>query len=175
MRLGLVHGSASLVTGNSALYATSSIASDFAYVRQVFDDNKVELDVVPFTKLVQQDPRWLRSIGATAQVVSQIGREILVVVPIPLRATTLTVKYVKHPTALVDGAGAWDLPDEHKPLVLDLVEAVLLFRGRQFTAMQEALQRAAPRLGLEDAAQIIRRGTVGEKSTAKPQSTAGTT
>jgi hypothetical protein len=174
VRLGLVHATASFTTTPGVtLYQAASIASNFAYVRQAFDDNNIELDVIPYKKLVEQDPRWIHRVGPP-QVVSQIGRTIIVVTPTPLRPTSVTIKYVKHPTALADaGSPTWDLPDEHKPLVLDLAEAVLLFRGRQFRAMQEALTRAAPKLGLEDAAQILRHGTVGEKTTAKPQSTAG--
>lgn len=169
VRLGLVHATATFATSNTALYSTSTIASNYAYPVQMFDAEGRELDLVPFDRLTQQDDRWLRLRGQRPEFFSPIGRELLAVGPVPFSASTLTLRYIKHPTALADaGAPLWDLPDEHKPLLLDLVEAVLLLRARDFRAIQESLNRAAPKLGLEDQAQIVRRGTVGERLKAGP-------
>ncbi len=168
VRLGLVHNTATFSTSNTALYSTSAIASDYAYPVQVFDGNNIELDLIPFDRLVQQDEHWLRRFGARPVVAAPVGRELLVISPIPTVPMTMTVRYVKHPTTLVDGAGAWDLPDEHVGLVLDLCEAVLLLMPRDFQALQAAVQRAAPALQLEDVAQIVRRATPGDALKAPP-------
>ena len=80
----------------------------------------------------------------------------------------LSLRYVKHLTELADAATPLcEWPDEHKPLILDLCEAVLLFRGRDFRAMQDAIGRAATKLGLEDTAQIYRRGRASAVLPAK--------
>lgn len=163
VRLGLVHGAAILTTGNTALYSTSAFATNWAYPVQISDVNGRELDQVPFERLVQQDSQWIRRFGDRPELYAPIGRELIAITPIPYATMNLNVRYVKHPTALADaGAPLWDLSDEHKPLLLDLVEAVLLTRSRDFRAMQEAINRAAPKLALEDVAQIIRKGVVGE-------------
>lgn len=163
VRLGLVHGAALLTTSNTALYSTAAFATNWAYPVQVFDGNSFELDILPLDRLTQQDPQWLRRFGDRPEVCAPIGRELIAITPIPYAPMQISFRYVKHPTALADaGAPLWDLPDEHKPLVLDLVEAVLLTRSRDFRAMQEAINRAAPKLALEDVSQIIRKGIVGE-------------
>lgn len=170
VRLGLVYGTATFATTGTAFYSTSAIASNYAYPVAIRDEQQREIDMVPFSKLAAQDPEWVRRFGDRPEMFAPLGRELLVISPIPQKAQTLTLVYVKHPTALADaGAPLWDLPDEHKPLVLDLAESVLLFRSREFKAMQEALGRAAPKLLLEDAAQILRRGTVGERLKLNPK------
>jgi len=157
MRLGLVHGSVTLATTATVFYDAATMAADFAYVVQAYDQNQRELDVVAFTDLVHNDPHWIRIFAHRPELVSQVGRDLVIVTPITHVTENLTIRYVKHPAALVNDTTAWDLPDEHSTLVLDLAEAVLLFRGRYFKAMQECLQRAAPKLGLEDAMQLFRK------------------
>lgn len=168
IRLGLVHGSATFNTSNTSLYSTSAIATDYAYPVQLFDANQREIDHVKFDALTNQDDDWLRTFGNRPEIFAPIGRELLVVSPIPYVSMQLTLRYVKHTTALTDGATTIDIPDEHKPLLLDLAEAVLLLRSRDFHGMQEAVSRVAPKLALEDMAQIIRHGTVGEGLKNKP-------
>lgn len=163
VRLGLVHASTTFVTSNTALYSTSAIATDYAYPVQMYDQNQRELNLLAFERLTQQDEEWLRSFGNRPEFYAPIGRELLAVSPIPYVPMTLTLRYVKHPTALADaGAPLWDLPDEHKPLLLDLVEALMLLRARDFHAIQEAIKRAAPKLGIEDITQIFRKQVMGE-------------
>ncbi len=163
VRLGLVHNTATLTTGNQALYATTSFATDYIYPVQIFDANNEEIDLVPYTTLVHQDRDWLRAQGNRVLIAAPIGRELLALTPIPYQPQTLTIRYVKKPKALADDAGTADWPDEYKPLVLDLAEALLLLRGRYWNGIQEAISRAAQKLSLDDAAQLIRRGTPGEK------------
>lgn len=158
-RLGLVLSSATLTTVNTPLYDVPSIATDIVRVVEVRDNDRI-LTKVPYEHLVYQDQNWLRLYGAQAEVFANVGRDLLVVIPTPVVPTSLTVTYVKQPTDLADAATPlWDLPDEHKSLVLDLVEAVLLFRGREFENMQAVLERIAPALGLETTIQQLRRGS----------------
>lgn len=171
VRLGLVHNTATFSTGNQALYSTSAIAADYAYPVQMFDANQREVDLITYDRLVQQDDEWMRNFGNRPVVFAPIGRELLALTPIPFVPMTLTLKYVKHPTALADaGTPLCDWPDEHKPLILDLCEALLLLIPRDFHGIQEAINRVAPKLGLEDAVQIMRRGTPGDrlKQTGQP-------
>lgn len=162
MRLGLVLGSATLTTANTSVYSLSSaVATNAARVLTIRESNR-ELSNVPWNRLLFEDVEWLRRFGKRAQMWSQIGRELLIVSPIPEVSTSLTVVYVKHPTAILDnGVSTSELPDEHMSILTDLTEAICLFRSREFNALQGTLDGVAKALGMEDAAQIVRKGTMG--------------
>lgn len=171
VRLGLVHANATLITDSHAIYSLETLTR-CAYPVQVFGQSEVtlvndgvrELDYIPFNSLVRQEPDWLRKFGQRSEIFSTAGRNLLIILPVPIVPETLKVRYVTHPTALADdNVTQWDLPDEFKPLVLDLCEAVLLLRARDFHAIQDRLSRAANFLGLEDVAQITRHATPGEQ------------
>ena len=158
-RLGLVMDTATLTTVNTPLYSVPAIAADIVRVIEIRDNDRL-LVKVPYEHLSYQDADWLRLYAAQAEVFSNVGRDLLVIIPTPVVPTSLTVTYIKQPTDLGDAATPlWDLPDEHRSLVLDLTEAVLLFRGREFENMQAALERIAPALGLETTIQQLRRGS----------------
>ena len=162
IRLGLLQATTTLTTLDKALYQLDTATPRVLTVRETLGGH--ELANVPWDRLVAQDVDWIRTHGERAEMWSQMGRDVLIITPIPADETSLTITFVKYPTTLADDAGAWTLPDEFKSLLTDLVEGVLLFRAREFNAMQEAMNRAAPRLGLEDAAQIVRRGTPGRSN-----------
>jgi hypothetical protein len=148
--LGLVTSSATLTTSNTSLYSIPAIASDIVRIIEVRDSNRL-LHKVPWEHLVYQDAKWLRLFGEQAEVFTTIGRDLLTLTPIPVVATPLTIVYVSQTVNMTDGAAPlMAIPDEHKPILLDLSEAVLLFRGREFKMMQQALQRLVPALSIED-------------------------
>lgn len=162
VRLGLLQGTTTLTTENRALYTVPVTTPRILTIRET--TNGHEIANVPWDQLVTQDENWIRTYGERVQLWSQIGRDLLAIYPIPTDPTSLTITYVTYPAAITDAAVAWSLPDEYKPVLTDLTEAVMLFRSREFNAMQEAITRAAPRLGLEDAAQVMRRGTAGRSN-----------
>lgn len=156
-RLALVHGTATLTTTNTPLYSVPDIATDIVRVSAIRDDGR-ELTKIPFGQLPAQSRTWVRLFGPRPEAFGHIGRDLLFVIPTPLVPVDLTVVYVTQTANMDDGAVTpLSLPDEHAALLLDLSEAVLLFRGREFRAMQQALARVAPALGLEDMIQEARR------------------
>ena len=158
-RLGLVMASTTVTTVNTPLYSIPAIATDIVRIIEIRDNDRT-LVRVPYEHLTYQDPTWLRRYGAQAEVFSSVGRDLLIIIPTPVVSSSLTVTYVKQPADLADAATpAWDLPDEHRSLVVDLTEAVLLFRGREFENMQAVLERIAPALGIETTLQQLRRGS----------------
>ena len=160
-RLGLVHTTATFSTTNSPIYDIPTIATDIVRIIAVRDANR-ELDRVEWRDLVHQDRRWLRARGPTPYVWTTVGRELLLVVPAPQLATTLTTVYVQQTANMDDGAVTLlAIPDEYKPILLDVGEAILLFKAREFTAMQEAVKRAAVALGIDGLRQRAMRGGVG--------------
>jgi len=131
-RLGLVHTTATFSTTNSPLYDIPTIASDIVRIVAVRDANR-ELDQVDWRDLVHQDYKWLRRRGPEALLFSTIGREVLVIVPAPQIATTLTAVYVQQTANMDDGAvTVLAIPDAFKPVLLDVSESVLLFKAREF-------------------------------------------
>lgn len=148
--LGLVTASASLVTTNSTIYSIPAIATDIVRIIEVNEGGRL-LTRVPWVNLVHQDDRWLRREGTQAEVYSTVGRDLLILVPTPKVSKTMTVVYVKQTTNLADaGSPLLEIPDEHKPLLLDLAESVLLFRGRNFRNMQVAMGRVTAAMGVEN-------------------------
>lgn len=158
VRLALTTATTTVTTSNTAIYQLPTTTPRILTVR---DTDSRELANVSWDWLVAQNVDWLRSFGQRAEIWSQVGRDLLILTPIPEVATALTVVYAPYPTQLADDAVAWTLPDEHKSLLTDLTCGVLLFRAREFNAMQDAINRVAPKLGMEDAAQILRRGGMG--------------
>lgn len=158
MRLALLQDEFTLTTESRALYQLTTAVPRILTVREA--DGR-ELANVPWDRLIAQDTDWIRRFAPRAELWSQIGRDLLAITPIPERGTSLTVVHVKFPAPLADNSTPWELPDEHKALLTDLAEAILLFRSREFNALQEALNRAAPKLGMEDVSQILRRGGQG--------------
>jgi hypothetical protein len=160
-RLGLVHSTATFTTTNSPIYDIPTIASDVVRVIAVRDSNR-ELDKVEWRDLVHQDRKWFRLRGPQALAFSTIGRELLVVIPAPQIATSLTAVYVQQTANMDDGAVTLlAIPDEYKPILLDLGEAILMFKAREFKSMEEAMKRAAVALGIDGLLQRSRRGNVG--------------
>lgn len=155
--LGLVMNNTTFVTTVAPLYSVSAIAADIVRIIEVREGSRI-LTKIPWQHLQHQSPKWVRMPDGQPEVFATIGRDLLALVPVPKTPTTLTVTYVKLTTNMTDsGVSFMDLPDEHKPLLVDLAEAVLLFRGREFKIMQAALKRIADALGIEVATQGMRR------------------
>lgn len=163
-RLGLVMSSATFATTNSPLHVVSAIAGDIVRIVDIRDNDRV-LTKIPLDHLVFQDSRWFRSDGPQAEVWAPLGRTHIAVIPVARSPRTLTAVYVQQTTNLADaGAPLSAIPDEYKDIWLDLAEAVLLFRSREFTEMKKCLERVLPALGLEDTMQDMRR--IGDKGHA---------
>lgn len=163
-RLGLVMTSATFTTTNSPLYAVTTVGSDVLRVVDIRDGDRV-LTKVPLDHLVFQDPRWFRTEGPQAEMWAPLGRTHLAVIPVAKSPRVLTAVYVQQTTNLADaGTPLSAIPDEYKDMWMDLTEAVLLFRSREFTEMKKCLERVVPALGLEDIMQNMRR--IGNKNHA---------
>lgn len=160
MRLNLVQSSTTFVTNAYALYNLATIDPNAGRISTIRDSHGRDLQRQPWANLVRSDERWWRTFAPRAEQWAQIGRELVVITPIPLVPETLTVVSVKITDGMTDsGASFMELPDEYKPALIDLAESVLLFRSRDFNPMFKAMERAATRLGAEDILSNARRGT----------------
>jgi hypothetical protein len=155
--LGLFTASASLTITNASIYNVTSVGADVIRVVDIRDNDRI-LKFVPWDQLIYEDPQWIRRRGSQPEIWSRIGRELLVITPISDPDGTVTCVYLKQTTNLADAAAPpIDIPDEFKPVLLDLAEAVLLFRAREWRHSEAALARALPALGLDMAMQTARR------------------
>jgi hypothetical protein len=160
-RLGLVHTSTAFSTGETPLYSVDAIATNIVRVVDVRDDDR-PLQRVPWPQLVHQDSKWIRLRG-TPEVWSPIGRTMIAVIPTPYITRSLTAVSIKMTSNLADaGAPLLDIPDDFKPILLDLAEAVLLVRAREYKMIEAALTRVLPALGMSVDMQNQRRG--GDKA-----------
>lgn len=121
-----------------------------------FDDaDGRELLEVQWEHLVNSDSEWLHRVGPKPLMWARLGRDLLAVYPAVKAAdlSALSVFYIQMPVDLADDAvDVTDVPDEYIPLILDLSEVLVLFRGRIFTptsAIGEPLKRIAQALGIE--------------------------
>src|SRR6185295_8951480 len=82
-RLGLVQDDTTFTTSGLSLYPLEDIDTTILRVLSVRDGDR-ELDGIGWRQLAQQDDVWLRRFSRLTQHWSQIGRELLVITPIPL-------------------------------------------------------------------------------------------
>lgn len=92
------------------------------------------------------DPYWARAIGPKPLQWDRVGHEIFIVTPIPI-GETISVTGPKVTTALTTAGQATELPDQHMPAMLAIMEQLLLQRQRLFTSVKpsvESMQRLLP-------------------------------
>lgn len=132
------------------LYETTEVSSDALRIIGVRMGGR-DLHEVCWTSLVHNHDQWLRLRGTEPQIFATIGRDVWALVPaFSIPGATVSVRYIKKAAALVDDAADFStLPDEVIPIVLDLVEAVILIRSRQFVAAQQPIARFRDALSIE--------------------------
>ena len=92
---------------------------------------------------------WWRRVAPQHQVFSLVGRDLLLLHPAKDADSTVTVFYVKKTAAFTAETDRTELPDGGDPALLDLVEALLLLRGRRLDALGAPMKRLATALGVE--------------------------
>lgn len=107
------------------------------------------LPKVAWETLFYTDRQWLRAIGPRLEVFAQLGIDICVLHPGSDVAQSLDVVYVKQTATLSDESIATEVSDSDLPTVLDLLEAVLSLRQREFQPFDDALKRVATRLVID--------------------------
>lgn len=109
--------------------------------------NGRELQMIDWQSLIHHDPYWFRRTADTPTVWSLIGRTTLLVWPSP----TFLTGNVNVTRTFVSGAFANDgiatnLPDQHMPAILDIVEQCLLARQRLFGSLKQASEKQTARM-----------------------------
>jgi hypothetical protein len=104
-----------------------------------------DLDEIAWPLFHLSVPRWFRATGPRFEAFARIGDDLLVIYPAKTLASSVSVVYARLTTALVNDSTPTDMPDEYLPLVLDVAEAILLLRQRQYAPAQEIETRVVAR------------------------------
>lgn len=87
-------------------------------------------EIEDWRRLWHYDRRWFRAIGPTPKVWAMLGRDSFIVHPGVRAATEVTIHYATVPTTLVVDTDTLEIPDQHLPMVYDMLELLLLTKGR---------------------------------------------
>ena len=142
----LVKASATLtLNANQQLYTINTDVSTSAVdVLKVTYQNQ-DLDKQTFTELNQIDRRWWRKVGSKPETWAQIGRTLLVVHPAVSQSSSVTVTYSKLTNDLVADATALEISEDTDLMVVDLTQAILEIRQRDFDQAIESIGRFTDR------------------------------
>ena len=115
-------------------------------------DGTKDLYPMEFDQLNGLDRSWFRRFRDSLRWFALCGYDLLFVGPPPetlQSQTEVTVFYKALTTPIVSDSSEFELQDENVQSVMELAEAILLAKARDWAAAKEAVQRAVKSLGLE--------------------------
>lgn len=98
-----------------------------------------DLPMVKWTELQHADWRWFRTQGTQPRVWAPLGRDSFIVHPGVSAVTEVTLHYAAVPPLLEQDTDELFIPDQHLPLVYDLLETLLLTKGRGLAGEDKAI------------------------------------
>lgn len=110
-----------------------------------------DLSEIDWRAFEHLDGTWFRAIGDRFETFATVGRDLLIIYPAKDVASSVTVHYAKLTNDLTTDAIATEISDWKLPLVLDLAEAVLSAKARQFPPIAAAIERMTERVRDEKA------------------------
>lgn len=129
-------------TPTQQVYSLRVIAPNGIDVRDVKEGGR-SLPRVPWRTLFYTDREWTRAVASRAEVFAQLGVDLIVVHPSEALVGSIDVTSVRETADLADEATATEIINEDLPAVLDLLEAVLTLRHRDFGPAEDAMKRCA--------------------------------
>ena len=150
-----VVGSASLpLNPKQCIYQINANLPNAQKILGVQDANR-DLYPMDFGQLRGVDRYWFRRFRDQLRWFSVCGYDLLVVGP-PQEtlgeATSVSVRYNAVTTAITSDASTFQIQDENVQSVMELAEAILLAKARDWAGAGQAMQRAVRSLGLEHVA-----------------------
>lgn len=150
------------VVGSAVLALNSrqcvyQINANLPNVQKVLGVRDANHDLYPmdFGALRGLDRYWFRRFRDQLRWFSLCGYDLLIIGP-PLdtlqEATSVTVIYNAVTTPITSDASNFEIQDENVQSVMELTEAILLCKARDWAGAQQALQRAVKSLKLEELA-----------------------
>ena len=145
-RMGYVVDTATFPTvPYQQLYTISNPSQVPAAMRMLgVQEGARNLKKIPWKEFFYFDRAWGRAVGPTFELWSMIGRDLLVLWPSKPAADMVTLVYAKLTNELTDDSIAIELPDDTTPLLLDLTEALILYKQRVYgpmTALADSIQK----------------------------------
>jgi len=123
------------------LYQIDSVAPRAGRILgvQVGPDNE-ELGFTEWQKLKAIDPGWFRRIGPYFQTWSLIGRDIFIIYPALIVASTVALSYVLSPVTITGEAEINQIPNDEVQLMVMVAEAALRIRSRQLNGVSQMIE-----------------------------------
>ena len=136
------------LTPGQAIYRIETVLPNLVTVTDVEFENRF-LDQVPWRNLWKSSITWLTD-ARDPEAWAMVGKSLLVIYPVHLTPTTLSVKGPKITTLLTDDNINLDLRDEDADIVIDLTTAYFLLQYRDIQSSAVVASRAADKLGLQE-------------------------
>ena len=127
------------------VYPIEPLLPTAARITAIRDASGRTIDRVPFGEIAHTSHKWFRQTGPRIEQWATIGRDLLVLHPALTAASTCTVVASALTASLTTDATATEVTDDELPSVLDLTEALLHLRMRQFDVLSAPLKRLAQR------------------------------
>lgn len=98
------------------------------------------------------DRRWLTAIGSEPRNWSNIGNDLLAIVPAVdittnVNVGAVTVQYIKLTNTVSTGSDTFNLPDDQLGLVETLASALAMLKTKQLADFQNSMERLSRNLG----------------------------
>lgn len=139
--------SASLVLQpRTLIYSLSGFLPNAIKVLTVQHQNRDLDPLLELAELQSLDMKWVTAVADQPRGFLQVGADLLVVYPGVNRTVTVTVKYGQYLAALATTADSTVVPNEDDTCVNALTEALLLLKGRDLNAVQQAFSRFTQRI-----------------------------
>jgi hypothetical protein len=147
----VVQSAALSLNSRQCLYA---INANLPNAQKIIGIRNAKRDLYPvqFDQLRGIDRYWFRRFRDDVHWFALCGYDLLVIGPPPdtlQEATSVEVRYNAVTTPITSDASTFQLQDENVESVMELTEAILLAKARDWAGAQEALQRAVKSLKLE--------------------------
>lgn len=126
------------------ILGTPSGSSPIIKVIGIRDGSK-DLVHIPLEQLAYSDLNWFRATGNYPVSWSEYGRDVFIIHPAPPRAYLLNIVAIPYLADLVNDGDLFTVTDDLIPQVLDLAEAIALFKLGEYNLMAPPLERLSAR------------------------------
>lgn len=96
-----------------------------------------------FDQLHQTDLRWFRAVGRFPLAWSRFGRDCFVIYPAPASPLAINIVAIPYIPDLANGAATFTVTDDVIPQIMDLAEALALFKLGEYKLCATPLKRLA--------------------------------
>ena len=125
------------------IYKLTDLAPNAIKVLKVTDGERDVTKLSSWKQLAHIDRQWSRRLSTRFQAFAMIGNDLIVIYPAKPEASTVRLRYSVATDLFTQDADVLCIQDEYVPLLLDVAEAILLLRKRNYVQLEEVSARIA--------------------------------